>query len=254
MFKWSHTIDEIQYNFGDNGILQLTGWNTVNGNRYYFNAGYQILGNNSKLVIDISANNSKKTDIDWDAVNASGQIYGVILRIGFGNYSEDSALKRNLEAVKRLKIPYGIYLFSYAENKEESIAEADFTISQIKKYELNPTLGIYYDIEDWNIGNYYPYLSSNNPNDYNNIKNLYDEIIGSYVERMNLNKYNVGVYADLNHTKNKLSQSMLKYVNWIAQYNDKCTYSGYYKMWQFSSTGKIPGITGNVDLSYYYTW
>ena len=42
------------------------------------------------------------------------------------------------------------------------------------------------------------------------------------------------------------------YVVWVAQYNDVCTYSGRYNIWQYSSSGRIPGINGNVDCNIFY--
>ena len=43
-----------------------------------------------------------------------------------------------------------------------------------------------------------------------------------------------------------------KYTLWIAEYNSKCNYAGSYDMWQYSSKGKISGISGNVDMNYCY--
>lgn len=36
---------------------------------------------------------------------------------------------------------------------------------------------------------------------------------------------------------------------WLAQYRSSCTYGGSYQMWQFTESGSIPGISGNVDMS-----
>ena len=43
-----------------------------------------------------------------------------------------------------------------------------------------------------------------------------------------------------------------KYTYWIAQYTDECTYTGDYAIWQYTSKGSVPGIKGNVDISYLY--
>jgi hypothetical protein len=43
-----------------------------------------------------------------------------------------------------------------------------------------------------------------------------------------------------------------KYPVWVAQYNSKCTYTKDYGMWQYSSTGSVDGISGNVDMDYCY--
>ena len=56
------------------------------------------------------------------------------LRVGFGSTYEDERLAYNISELKRLGIPYGVYLFSYAENGIEAIAEANATTDLIKKY------------------------------------------------------------------------------------------------------------------------
>ena len=40
--------------------------------------------------------------------------------------------------------------------------------------------------------------------------------------------------------------------HWIAQYNWRCDYTGKYSLWQYASDGRVPGISGNVDMNYAY--
>lgn len=166
-----------------------------------------------------------KEKIDWNAVASSG-IYGVILRIGYWN-TEDSKLSRNISEIKRLGIPYGIYIFSYANTTNGANTEANFTKNIISKYNLNPTLGIYYDLEDW-------YISADNTSNtlskdqYDNIAKTYISSVSSYVG----NKYKVKIYANLNHVNNRFGSYVRGESDWIAQ---ECTYVGKYSMWQYSS-------------------
>ena len=192
-----------------------------------------IVGTNVKKIIDISVWNG---DIDFNKVKNS-DVDGIILRVGYGSYSEDSRFQEYLSEVKRLNIPYGIYLFSYAENGEEAISEAEFVLSEIKKHNLNPTLGIYYDIESWNIGSYYPNITPA----------AYDDIITSFVNKLKENNYDSSVYTGVNFANTKFSGLGRSHISWIAQYNYVCQYSGSYKIWQYTSSDKIPGISGNVD-------
>ena len=66
--------------------------------------------------------------------------------------------------------------------------------------------------------------------------------------------YWAGIYANKNWFTNMLDGNTLgkRYTCWVAQYNSKCTYNGPYDMWQYSSTGKVNGINGNVDMNYLY--
>ncbi len=184
------------------------------------------------LVIDVSAHQGQ---IDWNQVKNSG-IYGVILRISAGCDYEDSMFSQYISEVKRLGIPYGIYIFSYAENYNEGVLYGNFTKNIINKYNLNPTLGIYLDLENTPITNYMG-------------TNEYTQVVQGYMSIMP----NAKIYCDLNHANGVLNTDYIRpYITWIAQWSSQCSYTNFYKMWQFSSNGSIPGINGRVDLSYYY--
>ena len=157
-------------------------------------------------------------------------------------------LNEYISEVKRLGIPYGIYLFSYANTTNGANTEANFTKSIISKYNLNPTLGIYYDLEDWKI-------SSDNTSEtlskdqYDNIARNYISSVSSYVS----SKYKVKIYADLNHVNNRFGSYARGESDWIAQYNNTgCTYTGRYSMWQYTSSATLDGIRGYVDMSILY--
>jgi len=186
------------------------------------------------LVLDISA---WQEDIDWKQVKNSG-IYGVILRISAGCDYEDVKFAQNIKKVKELGIPYGIYIFSYAENYHEGVLHAQFTQFMITKYGLNPTLGIYLDLEDSGFG-MTEWMGTHE----------YTEVVQGYMSVIPHAK----IYCNLNFANGKLNTPYLRsYISWIAQWGPQCTYSGYYKMWQYSNDGYIPGIPTRVDLNYYY--
>ncbi len=185
------------------------------------------------LVIDVSEYNG---EIDWPIVKNSAGIYGTIIRISEGCEKEDVKLAKNVAEVKRLGIPYGIYIYSYAENYNEGKQYAEFTKKMIEKYGLNPTLGIYLDIE-WN-----KVVSYMNTQQYTDVVNGFMSVLP-----------HAKIYANLNYANGVLNTPYLRsYITWIAQWNNTCSYTGYYKMWQFTSDGSIPGINGRVDLNYYY--
>lgn len=193
-------------------------------------------------VVDVSYHQGS---IDWDKVYNSG-IYGVILRIGYWN-TEDARFAEYINEVKRLGIPYGIYIFSYANTTNGASIEANFTNSIIKKYNLNPTLGIYYDLEDW-------YLSADNTSntlskaDYDNIASTYINTVSSYVG----SKYKVKIYANLNFVNNRFGDYARSQTDWIAHYASECGYKGNYSLWQYTSEATLDGIRGYVDMSYLY--
>lgn len=213
-------------------------------------------GNNSKAqkfkfvkieektrVVDVSYHQGS---IDWDKVANTG-IYGVILRVGYWN-TEDERFGEYISEVKRLGIPYGIYLFSYASTTNGANIEANFTNSIIGKYNLNPTLGIYYDLEDW-------YISADNTS--NNLsKSDYDDIARTYINSVTSyvgNKYKVKIYANLNFVNNRFGDYARSQTDWVARYGASSSgYDGPHSLWQYTSEATLDGIRGYVDMNYLY--
>lgn len=220
--------------------IKVTGLKSINGVNNYFSPSGKYLGTNNIKVIDVSY---YQKDIDWDRFASESDCYGVILRLGYWK-TLDKKFERNISELKRLNIPYGIYLFSYSTTLNGAKTESDFTNNMIDKYDLNPTLGIYYDIESWSTKN----SSSNGIT-----KSRYDEIVQLYVNSVSNHvsyKYKVKVYSGRWYAMNRLGSVSKKYVDWVAEYNSTCKYDEPYSMWQYTSKGRVPGIEGNVDISY----
>ena len=236
-------LDGIQYNFTSDGKVKLSGWNSINGTKYYFNASCMVISNSVKLVIDISHHQG---NINWEELHNSGQVYGVIIRLGYLDYGcrkyVDTKLKEYTDAVKKYNIPYGLYWFSYADNANEAAIEAQYTKELIRDYNLNPTLGIYYDLE-YVIPNPSPIM-------YQNITRTYIDSM-----RRTYGQYNVKVYASTYFALDTIGfrgEEANNYIGWIAHWNDVNAYPYNYDMWQYSDAGSIPGISTNVDLNYYF--
>ncbi|MCI8271079.1 MAG: hypothetical protein HFG16_02030 [Erysipelotrichaceae bacterium] len=237
------TINGIKYCLDGNGN-KLTGWQKINGEKYYFNALGQMVGNRpAKKVIDVS---EWQGVIDWNRVIKEGGVDFVILRTsGKGcdlndpDSRIDQYLVRNARALEALHIPYAIYYYAYAANLTEARDEANYNLMLINKYNLHPH-EVYYDMED---AKYQGYLSSST---LVGIAKTFCDIIQS-------NGYTAGIYANLNWWNNKLNDPVLnQYARWIAQWNNNIhepDYSGAYRMWQYTSSGSVPGITGRVDIS-----
>lgn len=215
-------------------------WQNNGGNNQKFKF---IRATKDTKVIDISYHQGT---IDWNKVYNSG-IYGVILRIGYWN-TEDGKFAEYINEVKRLGMPYGIYIFSYANTTNGAGVEANFTNNIISKYNLNPTLGIYYDLEDW-------YLSADNTSNTLS-KEQYDDIARTYINTVSQyvgSKYKVKIYADLNHVNNRFGDYARSESDWIAHYGvSSCGYKGPHSLWQYTSEATLDGIRGYVDMNYLY--
>ena len=190
--------------------------------------------------IDVSEHQGR---INWDAVKASG-IDFAILRVGFGAPSFDGRVdyqfNRNISECERLGIPYGVYIYSYAWDDQQAADEASMVIGCLSGH--NPRLPVYYDLEDNSI-----------------IANGRQAGLASrartFCNSISAAGFKPGIYANLNWFNNILTDSVFKtssWDHWIAQYNWQCDYTGKYSFWQYSSSGKVSGVNGSVDMNYAY--
>ena len=190
--------------------------------------------------IDVSEHQGR---IDWNAVKASG-IDFAILRVGFGAPSwggrVDYQFNRNISECERLGIPYGVYIYSYAFDNQQAADEASMVIDCLSGH--NPRLPVYYDLEDKTI------IADGRQSGIASRAQIFCNKISSA-------GYKPGIYANLNWFNNILTDPVFKsgsWDHWIAQYNSQCHYTGSYSFWQYTSRGKVSGISGNVDMNYAY--
>lgn len=188
--------------------------------------------------IDVSYHNGT---IDWKRVKQSEVEYAII-RCGYGTNDKNQDDKKWEENVKGCidnNIPYGVYLYSYADTVEKASSEADHAIRllQGKKFKYP----VYYDLEEDKLRDKIS-------------KQTIADIAQTFCDKLSAKGYTVGIYANKDWFTNYLTDSRFNnWTKWVAQYNTVCNYKGKYDMWQCSSTGRVPGISGNVDLNYSYS-
>ena len=204
----------------------------IDGRRYEFTANGELQHENIKLVADVSAHNQ---GIDWDSLWRSGEIDGVIVRVSAGTDYVDSRFQENMRAITRLNIPYGFYIYSYAENYDEGKKYAEHVNKVAENYLSNSTLGVYFDLESNVITKHL------NTNDY-------DGIVKGFIDVIPQAK----IYTYTDYSQNVLnSDYLLNLTTWIANYAvSDCP--GNYQGWQYTSKGRVTGIPTNVDLSIFY--
>lgn len=175
-------------------------------------------------------------EIDWAKVKQAG-IGFAILRIGYGMYDnqKDVTFERNYTEATKQGIPVGCYLYSYAKSVDEAIKEANLVIKWLNGRKLQ--LPVYFDIEDrsqQSLG-----------------KTVLNNMCIAFCNTIEKAGYWAGIYSNKYWATSIISGKELgkKYTYWIAQYYDECTYDGDYAIWQYSSTGKVAGISGNVDMN-----
>lgn len=187
--------------------------------------------------IDVS---SWQGDIDWEKVKNSGVEFAII-RTGYGRGASnqvDTKFKQNIKGAKEAKIKVGCYHYSYAESPEDAVNEAEFCLSILGGEGLD--LPVYYDIEDSSISSKHD-------------KEVRTQMCISFCSKIQQAGYRAGVYSNKNWFDNYINYDELKnrYTLWLAHYGAQNP-SLDCDIWQYSSTGKIDGISGNADLNYMF--
>lgn len=226
-----------------------TYWVTSNGTKSFYDAEDNLVfKEGTLLVIDVSKWNGT---IDWDTVNKSN-IDGVIIRVGYGVSGVDGQLSANVEACNRLGIPYGLYLYSYAYDANYAYAEAVALVDRISDLDLDLSFPIYYDLEKFSSWT----DSSGTTRSAPTTVSEYEEIVATFISTMNDLGYKnmVSVYSYRSYLETKLnSDVILPYVSWVAAYTKTLDYENSLSIfgmgWQYTSSGTIDGIDGNVDMS-----
>lgn len=219
-------------------------WGSYNGTAAFFDASNSLFVQQAKGVIDVSA---WQGTIDWQAVKNSG-VEGAIIRIAYGwdNGFDNQAL-RNISECRRLGIPFGVYLYSYAYDANTGAAEGSSLVNLLQKAGVSSSdLGypVYYDLEKWTwAGHEVP----NNPGTYNGIVNAW------YSKLRSAGYTNLAVYSYTSYLNKELNSSNIhSKTRWVAQYGSSMEYTAFPtndRGWQYTSKGRVNGISGTVDLS-----
>lgn len=187
-------------------------------------------------IIDVSEHNQK---INWE--QARCHIDGAIIRCGYGMdmvSQDDLWWKYNADECTRLSIPFGVYLYSYADTDTKSRSEAAHVLRLIKGYKLS--YPVYLDLEEEHSPDTRPHAVRG------------AKIWADIVEAAG---YQVGIYANENWYKTIIGKGLDKYTKWVAKYSNKAPDVPNVDIWQYTSSGSVPGLTGNggkVDVNHCY--
>lgn len=171
--------------------------------------------------------------IDWGKVKASGMVDFVILRAGYGKETSqvDRQFERNYSECKRLNIPVGAYWYTYATTADEAKQEATVCLRTLagKSFEYP----VAFDIEE-KAGLFRA-----------------SELCDAFCSELEKSGYYTAIYSFKSAFENNISAS--KYDTFLSHIGvEQTDYSGDYGLWQYSWTGRIDGISGDVDLDYAY--
>lgn len=186
-----------------------------------------------KKGIDVS---QWQGDINWGAANADF----AILRAGYGRVKSqiDTKFEQNYRNAKAVGMPLGAYWYSYAMSADEAREEAKVFLEIIKGKQFE--YPVYFDVEEAKT------LALG--------RDRVSDIIIAFLEEMEKAGYFAGLYMSASPLTTHTTEFVKKrFAIWVANYGvSKPSYSGQYGMWQYSSTGKVNGIGGNVDMNECY--
>lgn len=186
--------------------------------------------------IDVSAHQGV---IDWEKVKADGVQFAMI-RAGYGTDTVDKYAQRNFSECNRLGIPCGAYWFMYALTKADAIANAKKCLEVVAPFKLEYPISC--DFE------------------YDTVRYAKDcgvslgkaectSFSKAFCETIENAGYYAMNYANQDYMRNMFDYDQIKkYDLWYAWYNSTINRNDA-GMWQYGSTGRVAGISGNVDMN-----
>ena len=207
--------------------------------RVVYSGGYYTRG------IDVSGH---KGEIDWEAVAGDGIDFAIIRagnrlygKNGSGALCEDSWFDQNMQGAIAAGMDVGAYLFSNAVTVEEALEEADLLISRLEPYREHVTYPV---VCDWE------YLGGNESRAYGVDARIITECVAAFCQRVEEAGYQPMFYFNeyCGYVKFDLSK-LTQYQFWFAEYADVPGSIYNFQMWQYSSKGKVAGISSDVDMN-----
>lgn len=186
--------------------------------------------------------------IDWEQVKQAGVEFAIIRVAGRG-YGQNGVLyddgyaQTNYEGAKAAGIAVGAYFFSQAITPEEAVEEANYILDYTKDWEMEFPI-----VYDWE------YID-----EYARTGNVDAQTLTACTAAFCHTVENAGreamIYFNPHQNQKQFHlEELTDYGFWLAMYSSRMDYPYKVDMWQYSATGTIPGIKGNVDLNLYFPY
>ncbi|MGI5935744.1 MAG: glycoside hydrolase family 25 protein [Oscillospiraceae bacterium] len=192
--------------------------------------------------IDVS---SHQGGIDWELVAADGVEFAMI-RAGYRGYTEgglyeDEKFRENIQGALAAGLRVGVYFFSQAVNEDEALEEAEFVLDLIEGYDV--TLPVAFDWEEIEDEARTSGLDGNTITDCclafcRAVEEAGYESAVYFYRRLGYFEYDLERLKDLKF--------------WVGALGDSPDFYYQHHIWQYSITGQISGIEGDVDLDLYF--
>lgn len=182
-------------------------------------------------------------EIDWQAVADAGVDFAII-RVGYRGYSQgaiqpDTNFQKNMEGALKAGLDVGVYFFSQATTVREAEEEADYVLEAIRNYPVT-----YPVVFDWEfIDGQQARTDEMEGEHMTECAKTFCELVraGGYTPMVYFNQEQGYLYYQLDQLD--------EFSFWLAEYDEKPDFFYNFAMWQYTHTGTVPGIPGNVDLN-----
>ncbi len=191
------------------------------------------------ICVDVSR---WQEDIDWEKLKAAGIDY-VMIRAAFrgtglsGKLVKDSCVDQHYAGAKAAGLKVGFYFFSQANSVEEAKEEARFLLDIVKDWDVDLPLTC-----DWEY-----FSKSETPRVHGMTTRQITDCIKAFCDTVQAEGYLPMVY--LSEKSNVFLEELASYGLWYADYKDYLSTAFRVDMWQYSFSGKVDGISGNVDMN-----
>lgn len=188
-------------------------------------------------------------EIDWEAAAADGVEFALI-RVGRRGYTEggifqDDRFEENIQGALDAGVQVGVYFFSQAITQQEALEEAEQVLEWIDGYDVT-----YPVIFDWEV------IEDSDARTRDITGEQVSQFAAAFCQRVEQAGYLAGVYAGGPLVAQGMDLSLLKeYVFWLVEYHDAPSFYYDFQLWQYTNTGMVDGIEGQVDLNLCFkTW
>jgi GH25 family lysozyme M1 (1,4-beta-N-acetylmuramidase) len=192
------------------------------------------------LGIDVSR---YQGEIDWAKVAGDGISFAMI-RAGYRGYGTgkvtlDEYFEANAQGAAAAGVKIGLYFFSQAITEEEAVEEAEFILGNMSGFSVR--FPVVFDMEE---------ISGESARTDALTPAQVTRIAAAFCERIRQAGYIPMIYANPKWFVSRMELEKLEaYDKWLAQYYKLPAYPYQFSIWQFSSTGSVAGIKGNVDMN-----
>ena len=204
--------------------------------------------------IDVSYHNGT---LDWSTIKAAGVDFA-ILRAAYRGYGTEGTLVRDAKFAEYMQgamsqgIPVGAYIYSQAITTAEAVQEDNYILNIGRGYSLDLPIVFDYEFAGVKTGRLDSAWSSGKLN-----KSKMTDIALAFCDTIKNAGYDAMVYANKTFLSKNLDHEVIEnagYEIWLAHYTTNTNYTGDYKIWQYTSSGRIPGIEGKrFDCNFMYS-